>query len=228
MNHVLFGKAVRLVFLASLAFAILNTPVAARTWEIEFWPSEFTIAKLRDLEPGVARASCPVGFRPMRLSTQIDLRDTGELTVNTSSPEHYKSTKIDTARVRNNLNLILDVDLTGCAYSKHFLPQSGHVDVSGVFGTGDIKPTRLHFQAAGGENNAGIWYTAQLSGAPRPRRVGWSSVIEPPAQLSVEKTLGILGIGVSDDPFSVLSGEYEKDFVEFKLRGLRVFVVSDD
>jgi hypothetical protein len=228
MCHAFFRKAVRIFLWASLTCSVFNNPVAARTWEITFLPNEFVTAKLMNLEPGEPRPVCPAGCRPMRVASQIDLRDNGQLTVGTSSPEHYKSTKTGVERIRENLNPKLEFDLIGCAFLKHFLPQSGHIDLSGTFGTGEIKPTRFHFQASGGENDAGFWYRTQLAGSLQPTRLAWNKTIEAPAHLSDEKILGTLWGNVSHEPFAILSGEYANDFVEFDLDGPRIIVVSAD
>jgi hypothetical protein len=228
MCRAFLHKAVSLVILASLTFAVWHDSAAARVWIVGFWSDKFAVAKLTDLKLDESGHFCAAGFRPVRLSSQINLRDVGQMTFGTSSPEHYTSTKTDTTRIRKNLFPKLDVDVKGCAFSKHFLPHSGYVDSSGAFGTSEIKPTRFHFQASGGENDASFGYTAQLSGSLPALWIAWNRTFKDSTHLDADKVLGSLRIGVSNDPHSILSGEYAKDSLKLNLSNLRIIVVSDD
>ncbi|MEO1107679.1 MAG: hypothetical protein AAFX90_07145 [Pseudomonadota bacterium] len=160
----MLGILCRLLSFSALFVLALVSLAAARVWEVDFRQDEFAIAYLKPAPSVGAEHACENGFEPVQLDVQIDANKIGRLSVETHSPENYQSTAVDAARIKQHLNLSIDITVQGCAFRSHLVPYAAFAKLNGVLGPISIKPSQFSFADDQDENTLGVSYVAQLAG----------------------------------------------------------------
>ena len=186
------------LLLSFSTIAICVEAAVAGNLTIKVRQNQYATATLVDRTPTNKTGHCPPHFRPVQLSGDIDLENVAEVYAEPEFSIHKRASDekshVDTLSASQ-----VQLNLFGCLFGKHFLPQEGQVTLILNLEGGRTSTRTFHYDPDGGYYSLGLNYRAHLTGR---LEVYWSPFIEEVFETD-KKTLGTLVLGFPREKLSI-------------------------
>ncbi|WP_371169504.1 hypothetical protein [Aliiroseovarius sp. 2305UL8-7] len=177
-----------LKFLLSFAAIVICVEAAvAGSLTIKVRQVQYASATLSDSKPTDKSDHCPPHFRTVHLSGDIDLKKVAKVYTEPEFSIHKRASD-EKQRVDNLVTGQIQLNLLGCLFGKHFLPQEGDVTLILELEDGQTSTRTFPYDPDSGFNSFGLNYRALLTGR---LEVYWSPFREEVFETE-NKTLGSL------------------------------------
>jgi len=152
---------------ACLLLTIWGGATHADDWDLQYEQQQDVAVILQPVTDAPLDQTCPAHFDLVRLSTQIDLAQVGTITIEPNLPVVRRAIGFvasDRSYVDQSAVLDLQIDILGCAFRRHFLPQSSQFIMSGDFDIGRIENSEFSHVSNDNRFRPQVLYQTRLTG----------------------------------------------------------------